>query len=97
MKERFSNIGTDLSLAFIAVIWALNFTVIKATLVEFDPYTFNMVRFVLAALFMWAVLIRREGGMTIHKKDWKWLIPISILDNMIYQGLILLGINLISA
>ncbi|HLR90881.1 MAG TPA: DMT family transporter [Balneolaceae bacterium] len=94
MKERFSNIGTDLSLAFIAVIWALNFTVIKATLVEFDPYTFNMVRFVLAALFMWAVLIRREGGMTIHKKDWKWLIPISILGNLIYQGLFIIGIDL---
>src|SRR5690625_5421169 len=53
-----------------------------------------MVRFVLAALFMWAVLIRREGGMTIHKKDWKWLIPISILGNLIYQGLVIIGIDL---
>lgn len=94
MKQTSSDLKTDLSLAFIAVIWALNFSVIKATLTEFDPYTFNMVRFILAALFMWVVLIRKNAWITIRKEDWKWLIPLSLLGNLIYQGLFIIGINL---
>lgn len=94
MKQRFSHLKTDLSLAFIAVIWALNFSVIKATLSEFDPYTFNMIRFVLAALFMWAVLIRKKAWISVRREDWKWLIPLSLLGNLIYQGLFIIGINL---
>ena len=94
MKPALSTLKTDLSLAFIAVIWALNFSVIKATLFEFDPYIFNMIRFTLAALFMWAVLIRKKAWMTIRREDWKWLIPLSILGNLIYQGLFIIGINL---
>lgn len=94
MKQPSSTLKTDLSLAFIAVIWALNFSVIKATLSEFDPYTFNMIRFTLAALFMWTVLIKKREWIKVRKEDWKWLIPLSILGNLVYQGLFIIGINL---
>src|SRR6056297_1615481 len=85
---------TDLSLLFLAVIWGLNFTVIKASLAEIDPYSFNSIRFVLAALFMWGIVIKRKLWFTIDKKDIIPLIILGLVGNLFYQWLFIIGINL---
>ncbi len=43
MKIQFTSV--DLALAALAFIWALNFTVIKASLNEIDSYSFNALQF----------------------------------------------------
>jgi drug/metabolite transporter (DMT)-like permease len=85
---------TDLSLLFLAIIWGLNFTVIKASLAEIDPYSFNSIRFVLASLFMWAIIIKRKSWFTIDKKDIIPLITLGLIGNLFYQWLFIIGINL---
>ena len=88
------NLLTDLSLLFLAIIWGLNFTVIKASLAEIDPYSFNSIRFVLAALFMWAILIKRKSWFKIDRKDLLPLLLLGLIGNLIYQWLFIVGINL---
>ncbi len=83
----------DLSLLGIAVVWALNFTVIKASLNEIDPYSFNALRFILASAFIWMVVAKRKAWFKIHKSDWKLLIPLGLLGNLLYQWLFIIGID----
>jgi len=91
--KNISHLKTDLSLFTIAFVWALNFTVVKASLSEFDPYTFNAIRFILAASFLWIAVVNKKSWFSIDRSDWKWLIPLGLLGNLLYQWLFIIGIN----
>jgi drug/metabolite transporter (DMT)-like permease len=94
MTPQKSSLFTDLSLLFIAIIWALNFTVIKASLSEIDPYSFNAIRFVLAASFMWIVVAKRKAWFRIQKQDFWPLLALGLAGNLLYQWLFIVGIDL---
>ncbi len=83
----------ELSLFVVAVIWALNFSVVKYSLAEIDPLSFNGLRFIFAAAIIWAVLLYRNQLFTIPKKDWLPLLGMGLLGNLIYQGLFIVGID----
>lgn len=83
----------ELSLFLVAVIWALNFSVVKYSLAEIDPLSFNGLRFIFAAAIIWAVLFYRRQLFTIPKKDWLPLLAMGLLGNLIYQGLFIIGID----
>lgn len=85
---------TDLSLLFIAVVWALNFSVIKASLSEIDPYSFNALRFILASAFIWTVVAKKKAWFTVPKKDWVPLLFLGLFGNLLYQWLFIVGIDL---
>lgn len=85
---------TDISLLFIALVWALNFTVIKASLSEIDPYSFNAIRFLLASSFIWIVLAKRKAWFKIQREDWIPLLIMGLAGNLLYQWLFIAGINL---
>lgn len=85
---------TELSLLLIAIIWALNFSVIKASLSDIDPYSFNALRFILAAVFIWIVVARKKAWFTVPKKDWLPLLFLGFFGNLLYQWLFIVGIDL---
>jgi len=60
---------TDVTLFSIAVIWALNFSVVKASLSEIDPYSFNSIRFTMAAGLIWGIILWKRAWFSIPKKD----------------------------
>lgn len=91
MKTRFNLV--DIALFFTSFIWALNFSVIKASLSEIDPYSYNALRFILATALMWIVLARKNAWFTIRKED-RWpLLIVGLLGNFVYQWLFIVGIN----
>ena len=94
MTEERSSLLTDISLLFIAFVWALNFTVIKASLTEIDPYSFNAIRFILASSFMWIVVAKRKAWFKIHKADLLPLLILGLAGNLLYQWLFIIGIDL---
>lgn len=83
----------EISLFLVAVIWALNFSIIKSSLTEIDPLSFNGLRFIFAAAIIWAVLLWRGQQIRIPKKDWLPLLGMGILGNLVYQGLFIIGID----
>lgn len=87
-------ISADFALFSIAFVWALNFTVIKASLDEIDPYSFNVLRFVLASAFIWIVIAKKRAWFRIKGSDWKILIPLGLTGNLLYQWLFIIGIDL---
>lgn len=94
MRSAYRPSFTDFNLVAVAFIWALNFSVIKASLTEIDPYTFNSIRFLLASLFIWIVLIKKRQWFRIHKADWLPLTILGLSGNLLYQWLFIVGIDL---
>ena len=87
------NTAIETSLFLVAVIWALNFSIIKNSLLEIDPLSFNGLRFIFAVALIWGVLLWRKQQFTIPKKDWLPLIGMGLLGNLVYQGLFIIGID----
>lgn len=83
----------EISLFLVAIIWALNFSVIKNSLAEIDPFSFNGLRFVFAAAIIWAALLWKKQQFSIPKKDWLPLLGMGLLGNLVYQGLFIIGID----
>lgn len=85
---------TDASLILVAIIWALNFSIVKITLQEIDPYSFNALRYILAAALI-VVAAKRKGFSLKVKKEHFWkLVGIGIIGNLVYQLLFIIGLDL---
>jgi drug/metabolite transporter (DMT)-like permease len=77
----------------VACVWALNFSVVKISLNEIDPMSFNAMRFFLATLLMWGVVLYRREWRPIRKGDWIHLIILGALGNTLYQLLFIFGLE----
>jgi O-acetylserine/cysteine efflux transporter len=79
--------GMNILLAvLVAVIWGLNFVVIKVGLDAFPPLLFSAMRFALAALPA-AGLVGRKGV------PWRWIIPIGLVTGVVSNGLLFVGMS----
>lgn len=85
---------TDVTLFTVAVIWALNFSVVKASLSEVDIYSFNSVRFILAASLIWTIIYWKGAWFKVPRSDWISLIGVGLIGNVLYQWLFIVGIDL---
>jgi drug/metabolite transporter (DMT)-like permease len=81
------------SLLSIAIIWALNFSIIKIALQEFDPLSFNAMRFTLSSILIWIIVLKRKLPVNVPKSDWLKLLGMGLLGSFIYQGLFIIGID----
>jgi drug/metabolite transporter (DMT)-like permease len=77
----------------VVVIWALNFTVIKASLDEIGPYTFNALRFFLACTMIWMIIWSRGDWFRLPRRHILPLLSLGIFGNLIYQWLFIIGID----
>lgn len=88
---------TDITLIGIAIVWALNFSVVKVSLEEFDVFSFNAIRYFLAFVFLYAVARKRGFTLSVKKEHFWALIGIGLIGNLLYQVLFIIGINLTKA
>ncbi len=84
---------TDITLIGIATVWALNFSVVKVALIEFDPFSFNALRYVLAFGLLWFVAHKKGFSLKVKKEHFWVLVGIGIIGNLLYQVLFIIGIN----
>ncbi|MFP8489523.1 DMT family transporter [Gracilimonas sp. Q87] len=83
----------DLSLILVAIIWALNFSIVKVSLSEIDPYSFNVLRFIFATSLL-SYFARKKGYSLKVKREHFWkLVGIGIIGNLFYQLFFIIGIN----
>ncbi len=83
----------DLALVGVCLIWGINFSVIKLSLVYFDPLAFNAVRFPLAALVLIGML-KVNGPIPMPRREHYFkIILLGILGNVVYQLLFIYGID----
>lgn len=83
----------ELLLLLTVLIWGLNFTVVKYSLREMDPMSFNSFRFLLATGSMYLISLKSGQGLFVRSGDWPRLIGIGLLGHLLYQLLFILGLN----
>ena len=88
---------TEATLILVATIWALNFSVIKITLTEIDPFSFNALRYVFAAALLISVAKLRGFSIRIKKEHFWPVLGIGLVGNLVYQVLFIVGINYTNA
>ncbi len=81
----------------LAVIWGVNFPLIKIALDVVPPLAFNALRFPLAALALWLVVRTRRSPSRPRRGDLVGIAALGVLGHVIYQGLFILGVDRTSA
>jgi drug/metabolite transporter (DMT)-like permease len=83
---------TDLLLFTMAVIWGINFVVVKYATHIFNPIAFTGLRVGVAALFLVLVALAR-GDITLPRRDVIGLLLLGVIGNALYQLFFVLGIS----
>ena len=83
----------DLRLLFVALVWGINFSVVKYALADFHPLSFTAVRFFFAALFLLLVLLATGESLAIDRKDRFALVRLGFIGITIYNIFFMLGLN----
>jgi len=97
-KERNWTVSSvDLMLIAMSIVWGLNFTAIKGAVSEFQPLTFNTIRFAISSLFLLGLLWLRERSIRVHRKDLARFVLLAIIGNTAYQMFFINGIALTTA
>lgn len=83
----------DMLLILIAIIWALNFSVVKVSLKEIDALSFNALRYVLAAGLLAFTTKKRGYPLRVERQDVWPLIGIALVGNVLYQLFFIIGVD----
>jgi len=84
---------TDASLILVAIIWALNFSIVKITLQQIDPFSFNALRYILASILLVTAAKIKGYSLKVKKEHFWKLIGIGIVGNLVYQMLFIIGLD----
>lgn len=85
---------TETALIVMVLVWGINFSVAKQALDAFDPLAFNAIRFVVASLFVGAVLRAREGSLPRpERRDVPRVLLLGLVGNVAYQMAFILGLE----
>jgi drug/metabolite transporter (DMT)-like permease len=87
---------TEGSLVLMAVIWAVNFSVVKYGTAIVDPLAYNGVRVGLAALVLVLIVVFMRAPLPA-RRDGLALLSLGVLGNGFYQCLFVIGVSKTSA
>jgi drug/metabolite transporter (DMT)-like permease len=87
----------DLLLIFVTIIWGVNVAVVKVALAEFNPLTFNSLRFGISALLSWGMLGLTGARLLPQREDLPRIAFLGLLGHTLYQVLFISGTNLTTA
>jgi drug/metabolite transporter (DMT)-like permease len=95
---RTSSIIPALQALFVTLLWSSSFVIIKIGLHEIPPLVFAGLRYVIAALCLLPLLLRRENKAQLAqlvKKDWVNLLVYGVVFIALTQGAMFLGLSLL--
>lgn len=87
----------DLRLLFVAVVWGVNFSVVKYALADFHPLSFTAVRFFLASLFLLTVLSVSGEPLGIDRRDRVAVVRLGFIGIVVYNLFFMVGLKYTTA
>ncbi len=87
----------NLRLLFVALAWGINFSAVKFALREFHPLGFTVVRFALAALFLFTVMIVNHESPTIDRHDRWMIVRLGFIGITLYNLFFMYGLKYTTA
>lgn len=93
-RRRARDLTVDLGLLATAIIWGINFSVVKLVLQHLDPLGFNALRFPFAAVAVW-VLLRATGRPALPpRSEWLRVVGLGVVGHVVFQVAFIYGIDL---
>lgn len=87
----------NVRLLFVSLVWGMNFSLIKGALRDFGPMSFTLVRFALASLSLFAVLLAKRVPLRVPKEDRLPLLWLGLSGITLYSIFFMLGLARTSA
>jgi drug/metabolite transporter (DMT)-like permease len=87
----------DLRLLFVALVWGVNFPIIKHSLTDFLPLSFTVVRFAIASAALFGVMALRREPFVIDRRDIPAVAALGLTGITIYNLLFMKGLQLTTA
>jgi drug/metabolite transporter (DMT)-like permease len=87
----------DLRLLAVALIWGVNFSVIKYAIGDFSPLAFTAIRFALASVFLFSLMAVRRERFAVERTDLPALMTLGLLGITLYNILFMEGLKLTTA
>jgi drug/metabolite transporter (DMT)-like permease len=87
----------DLRLLAVALIWGINFSVIKYAIRDFLPLSFTAARFALAALFLFTLMAVRRERFTVDRADRLPIMVLGLIGITLYNILFMEGLKFTTA
>ncbi|MHB8844067.1 MAG: DMT family transporter [Nitrospirota bacterium] len=87
----------DLRLLFVSLVWGVNFAFVKFALADFLPLSFTVTRFILAALFLFCVMIATKEPLGLDRKDRLAVIKLGFIGITLYNIFFMYGLKHTSA
>jgi len=83
----------NLRLLFVAIAWGVNFSLVKFALADFYPLGFTIVRFFLAALFLFCVMLIQREPFRVERRDIGKIILLGFIGISLYNILFMYGLQ----
>ena len=83
----------DLAVMALVVIWGTNFVIAKAAVAQVRPLAFAALRFTLAALVLLSLVALNRLSLRLARADLWRLALLSLVGNILYQPLFILGLT----
>jgi len=80
-------------LLFVAIAWGVNFSLVKFALTDFYPLSFTIVRFFLAALFLFCVMLIQREPFRVGRRDAGKIILLGFIGISLYNLLFIYGLQ----
>ncbi len=97
-EHRASGFGAaDMLLLLMTLIWGINYTVLKQSLIEFQPLAFNGLRFIIASALTIIFTVSTGRNFKLERGDLPRLWALGLLANTVYQSLFIVGMAHTSA
>jgi len=84
-------------LAMLALLWGLNWPVMKLSLAEYPPFVFRAVAGISAGLGLFALARVNGPVLRVPRAEWKGLIIVSLLNMSVWNIAVLYGIDLMES
>jgi drug/metabolite transporter (DMT)-like permease len=87
----------NLRLLIVALVWGVNFSVVKFSLRDFHPLSFTVVRFALAALFLFSLMFLTRAPFAIDRED-RWpVVKLGLIGITLYSLFFMYGLKYTTA
>ncbi|MEO9901824.1 DMT family transporter [Nisaea sp.] len=84
-------------LAMLALLWGLNWPVMKLSLAEYPPFVFRAIAGISAGLGLFAMARANGQVLRVPRTEWKGLLIVSLLNMSIWNIAVLYGVDLMES
>jgi drug/metabolite transporter (DMT)-like permease len=83
----------ELWLFVVIFVWAANYPLAKYALGGMDPFLFNAIRYCVAALVVWSLMLFQRPSVPVAAADRQKLLRAGIVASILYQVLFIVGLT----